>query len=257
MEELLEPIQHLCEQAGSALFVVTPLQPQGRETSFLTVGLSLARARVPARDREPMPCPSSDAAARGLLARGALWNRSWPSRLFSVAAVQMKDEVELRPGGVVVVELHPTPCVPVGAGAAGDREDAVVGVGERALDGDLAAGQEGRPVALPGLPDDDSHAVPLIAADLLLVGAVEHLVRKREHVAGRVARRAVRDRVGGGMGLLATLVGPHPGPARSPRPTGISTSAPEASRCARSRTASTASKCRPRKAGPRWYAATV
>ena len=51
------------------------------------------------------------------------------------------------------------------------------------IDRDLAAVQERRPHALPRLADDQAHAVALVAADLVLVGAVEDVVRKRQHVA--------------------------------------------------------------------------
>src|SRR5262245_65898167 len=105
----------------------------------------------------------------------------------------MEDEVELRPGRVVVIELHPTPCVPVAAGPAGDRVNGVPGVGERTLDRDLAVRQYGREVALPGLPDHDPDAVALVASDIDLVGAVEDVVRKGQHVSVRVGRGSVAD----------------------------------------------------------------
>src|SRR5262249_3682150 len=112
----------------------------------------------------------------------------------SVASVQVEDEVELRAGGVVVLERHPTARVSELARASGDGEDGVAGVRERPFHGDLAAGQERGPVALPGLADDDPNAVALVAADLARVCAVEDVVREREDVAREVrVRVAVRD----------------------------------------------------------------
>src|SRR5207244_11488054 len=84
----------------------------------------------------------------------------------AVSADHVEDEVELRSGLGVVVEIHRAARVSILPGAARDREDGVPGVGERALDRDLAIWQEGRPVALPRLADDDSDAVALIGPDL-------------------------------------------------------------------------------------------
>src|SRR6266545_1999892 len=53
------------------------------------------------------------------------------------SADQMEDEVELRAGRVVVLELHLTTCVAVGTRASGDRKNAVASVVEGALDRDL------------------------------------------------------------------------------------------------------------------------
>src|SRR2546430_14528222 len=78
----------------------------------------------------------------------------------------------------------------MGAGAAGDRELAVLRVVERALDGDLTAGKQRRPVALPGLADYFADAVALVAAHLLRVLRVEHGIGEREDVADVVRASA-------------------------------------------------------------------
>src|SRR5436305_2026535 len=107
------------------------------------------------------------------------------------SADQVEDEIELRAGRVVVLQIHRAADVAIGPGTSRDREDAVAAVEKRALDRDLAAGQEGRPVALPGPGNDDPDAVTLVAADLRRVGGVEDVVGKGEDVAGVVTGRAV------------------------------------------------------------------
>src|SRR5205823_13465002 len=161
------------------------------------------------RTRSEPACARSGATGRGVDARLSAASGTVPVRGLSLRsysgtvpsgtvpidglvlrpAVQMEDEIELRARRVVVVELHPTPGLRVLACAARDRDDRVARVGERPLDRDLSVRQERRPVALPALADDDSHAVALVAAELARIGAVVDVVREREDVAGQVGRR--------------------------------------------------------------------
>ena len=98
------------------------------------------------------------------------------------------------------VHLHRSPSVAVAPGAAGDGENAVLGVVERTFDHDAAAGQEGRPVALIRDARDHSDAVALVRPDLVVVLSVEHVVRERQQVSRAVARGSgVRRRVRGGV----------------------------------------------------------
>ena len=113
----------------------------------------------------------------------------------------------------------------VGAGSAGDRQGAVAGVVERALDGDLAALEERRPQALPdALLDRQPGAEPLVVTDLLVSAALKTgLVKVRMSpfsslppgasgdlgVGDRVLDH--RDRAAGRMGAA---VGAAPAPAR-------------------------------------------
>src|ERR671937_84472 len=105
------------------------------------MGRSLAKGRIP-----PMPARAVETAK---CAATATARRS---------ADEVENEVELRPGGVVVLELHVTAGVAIRTRAAGDRDDAVRRVLERTLDGDLPARQERRPHAFPGLADHGAHA---------------------------------------------------------------------------------------------------
>src|SRR3954467_4175163 len=145
--------------------------------------------------------------------------RAGPARRPAKSVAPLGDEVELRASRVVVLELHLTTDVPVLAGPSGDREDAVAGVIERPLDRDLPLRQERGPTALPRLADHDAGARSLIGTDLLGVGGVEHLVRKREDVAGMVGLRSIGDGIGcrvldhldpvTGLGLTVTRARVH------------------------------------------------
>src|SRR5207247_10927628 len=96
---------------------------------------------------------------------------------------------------------HPRPRAGGRAGAAWDRQLAVGRVVDRPFDRDLAAVEEGRPDALPRLPDNEADAVALVAADACRVVPVVDVVVEGQHVADRVpcAIALVGDRVGRGM----------------------------------------------------------
>ena len=92
------------------------------------------------------------------------------------------------------VQVHRPARPPEAPGPARDGEGAVLRVVERTFDDDLAAWQEGRPVALVRRPGHHADAVALVGADAAGVGAVEDLVGEGQHVSCAVALRA---RVGG------------------------------------------------------------
>src|SRR3954453_12155204 len=111
----------------------------------------------------------------------------------------VEDERELR-AVLARVQLHRAAGAAEAPGPAGDRQCAVLRVEERALDRDLAAGEERRPVALVGRALDGAQAVAVVGAGLRGVGGVEDVVGEREDVADRVALGAgVGRRVGRGV----------------------------------------------------------
>ena len=104
---------------------------------------------------------------------------------------------------VLCDEAHLTANAGKGAGAAGDRQRAVLLVVERTLDGDLTAIQERRPQAFPdAVLDVQARAEPLVVADLVGVGLIEHRVRERQDVAGLVLASGRQRLFGVGDGVL-------------------------------------------------------
>src|SRR4051794_26237869 len=116
------------------------------------------------------------------------------NRVAWVSVVQVEDEVELCTAGPGL-QLHRAAAARIGPCSAGDRKHAVLRVVERALDRDLAAVEERRPHALPGLADH-AHAEALIVSDLRLVALVEDVVCEGQDVADHRACSpwGVRDR---------------------------------------------------------------
>src|SRR5438094_2899263 len=108
-------------------------------------------------------CTCRRAASSARSAGAGSTQTSPPSPPVRTSADQVEDEVVLRPT-CARLELHRAAHVGVGAGTAGDGDDAVVRVVERPLDGDLSVREERRPVALPGLADEPD-AIALVAPD--------------------------------------------------------------------------------------------
>lgn len=106
-----------------------------------------------------------------------------PSRVL----MQQVDEIVFRPLLVARMELHLAPRIHIFPCAAGNRQDRILAIEERAFDGDLPIGQAQCPEALLGLAGNGAHAPAIVGAELLLVLGVVDGIGEGQDIAGAVA----------------------------------------------------------------------